>query len=203
MSPFSALGCWRTTTKSPSQIAASIIESPLTWSEKSVPWPTSSRGSGSTSSIDSSARIGPPAAMRPEQRHVGRGGPGQPGGGLLVGVDRGAHVHRARARRVAAQEALPLQLLELVGDRGRGDQADGLADLAHGRRVAVLLHPLPDDREDALLAAAQVGRLQVAGEALVAATARRGPAPAGAAGGRPGRDARSVGDMSDLRWMLQ
>ena len=28
ISPFSAIGCWRTTTQSPSQIAASTIESP-------------------------------------------------------------------------------------------------------------------------------------------------------------------------------
>src|SRR5699024_10893680 len=32
MSPLSAVGCWRTTTQSPSQMAASIIESPTTLS---------------------------------------------------------------------------------------------------------------------------------------------------------------------------
>jgi hypothetical protein len=65
ISPPSAVGCWRTTTQSRSQIAASIIESPLTWSRNRVPSPTSSLGSGNTSSIACSARIGPPAAIRP------------------------------------------------------------------------------------------------------------------------------------------
>ena len=65
MSPLSAVGCWRTTTQSPSQIAASIIESPTTLSRNSEPSPTICLGSGKTSSTTSSARIGPPAAIRP------------------------------------------------------------------------------------------------------------------------------------------
>jgi leucyl-tRNA synthetase len=65
MSPFSASGCCRTTTQSPSAIAALIIESPATLSRNSVPSPTSCRGSGKTSSTDCSARMGPPAAIRP------------------------------------------------------------------------------------------------------------------------------------------
>ncbi len=65
ISPFSAVGCCRITTQSSSEIAASIIESPTTFNRKRVPSPTSGRGSGKTSSTISSARIGPPAAMRP------------------------------------------------------------------------------------------------------------------------------------------
>ena len=65
MSPFSATGCCRTTTQSPSAIAALIMESPTTLSRKSVPSPTICLGSGKMSSIASSARIGPPAAIRP------------------------------------------------------------------------------------------------------------------------------------------
>ena len=47
------------------EIAASIIESPTTLSMNRVPSPTSSRGSGNTSSTACSASTGPPAAMRP------------------------------------------------------------------------------------------------------------------------------------------
>jgi hypothetical protein len=65
ISPFSATGCRRTTTQSPSQIAASIIESPTTRRRNSSPSPTSWRGRGKTSSTTCSARIGPPAAIRP------------------------------------------------------------------------------------------------------------------------------------------
>ena len=65
MSPFSATGWRRTVTQSPSQIAASIIESPTTFRTNSSPSPTSWRGRGKTSSTDSSARMGPPAAIRP------------------------------------------------------------------------------------------------------------------------------------------
>lgn len=46
MSPFSATGWRRTVTQSPSQIAASIIESPTTFSTNSSPSPTSWRGGG-------------------------------------------------------------------------------------------------------------------------------------------------------------
>jgi len=65
ISPFSALSCWRMTTQSPSAMAALIIESPATLSMNRLPSPTSWRGSGKISSICCSARIGPPAAIRP------------------------------------------------------------------------------------------------------------------------------------------
>lgn len=50
---------------SPSQIAASIIESPRTRRAKTVPLPVTSRGSVSVSSTCSSAEMGVPAAMCP------------------------------------------------------------------------------------------------------------------------------------------
>ena len=67
MSPFSAVSCRRTTTQSPSQIAASTIESPVTRSMNSSPSPVRRRGIAMTSSTCCSARTGPPAAMRPTQ----------------------------------------------------------------------------------------------------------------------------------------
>jgi hypothetical protein len=65
MSPFSMSDSRRTTTQSPSVIAALIIDSPTTLSMMRFPSPTSCFGSEMTSSTDSSARIGPPAAIRP------------------------------------------------------------------------------------------------------------------------------------------
>ena len=65
ISPLAASGWERTTTQSPSQIAASIIESPCTSSMKSSPSPVRRRGRAMTSVTSCSARIGAPAAMRP------------------------------------------------------------------------------------------------------------------------------------------
>ena len=65
MSPFSAVCCSRTTTKSPLQMAASIIESPCTSSMKSLPVPVSRTGRRMTSSTCCSAVIGAPAAIAP------------------------------------------------------------------------------------------------------------------------------------------
>ena len=104
MSPLSATCCWRTTTQSPSQIAASTIESPTTLSRNSSPSPTSWRGSGNTSSTACSARIGPPAAIRPDHRHVRRGRPRVALAGRVVpptalGVGRrGTRTSMARGR---------------------------------------------------------------------------------------------------------
>ena len=65
MSPLSAVSWRRTTTQSPSQMAASTMESPETRSMNSSPSPVSRRGTAMTSSTCWSARIGPPAAIRP------------------------------------------------------------------------------------------------------------------------------------------
>ena len=50
ISPFSAIDCSRTTTRSPLAIPAPVIESPATLSMNSLPAPTSLRGSQKVSS---------------------------------------------------------------------------------------------------------------------------------------------------------
>jgi len=46
-------------------MAASIIDSPTTFNMNNSPLPTIEAGNGIVSSIDCSAKIGPPAAIRP------------------------------------------------------------------------------------------------------------------------------------------
>ena len=153
MSPFSAVCCDRTTTQSPSQIAASIIDSPTTFSMNSSPLPTSWRGSGKTSSICCSAVIGMPAAIRPTSGTIAA----SPTGTADVGLDgrRGRHadddLERARPLRVAAEVAGQLELLQLVGDARERREPDGVADLAHARRVAAGRDRPLDHLEDRLL----------------------------------------------------
>ena len=65
ISPLLQSFCERMTTKSPSHMAASIIDSPTTLSMNRSPEPTRDSGRGKVSSISCSAVIGPPAAMRP------------------------------------------------------------------------------------------------------------------------------------------
>ena len=129
-----------------------------------MPSPTSSRGSGKTSSTACSARIGPPAAIRPTQRDVGRAAaPWRPphGGQRRARRPRarlspGSRTSRARGPvGVAAQPALLLQHRQLVGDRGRRGQADRLADLADRGRVAAALDRVADDLEHSALALGQ------------------------------------------------
>ena len=61
------------------------------------------------------------------------------------------HLEGPRAVGVAPEEALLLEHPELVGDAGGAGQPDGLADLAHARRVAPLLDGVAEVREDPLL----------------------------------------------------
>ncbi|BCJ57789.1 hypothetical protein Jiend_12110 [Micromonospora endophytica] len=95
-----------------------------------------------------------------EHRHVRRGG-SLGAGQLVVDVAGRADVHGPWTVRVAPQEALLLQLLELVGDAGRRDQPHRLTDLADARRVTVPLHPGADEVEDAPLPGGQVDRRRV------------------------------------------
>ena len=160
MSPLIAVGCCRTTTQSPSQMAASIIESPSTSSRNIVPSPTSWRGSAKTSSTRSSARIGPPAAIRPSTGTCTGAGYASPipvssksrprpaercgaGRGRTAALAGQQHLERPRPVRVAAQESLGLQHLELVGDAGRRGQPDRVTHLADARRIAAALHRRP------------------------------------------------------------
>ena len=84
-------------------------------------------------------------------------------------ADRAAVDDRAGARlerdldrpglaRVAAQVALVLQRGEVRVHRGRRRQADGLADLADARRVALLADLGVDELEDLALAGGEPGR---------------------------------------------
>jgi len=67
-------------------------------------------------------------------------------------VARQPDLDRARAPDVAVQVALALQRGELVGDARGAGQAHRLADFPHRRRVAALLHRVPDDLEHLALA---------------------------------------------------
>ena len=71
------------------------------------------------------------------------------------------HLERPRPVGVAAEEALGLQHLELVGDAGRGRQAHGVTHLPDARRIAAALDRLLDHLEDPALTQGQavdVGR---------------------------------------------
>ena len=65
MSPRSAVGWERATTRSPSRMPASIIESPRTRRMKRSPSPVRSAGTGSVSSMFSWASTSVPAATSP------------------------------------------------------------------------------------------------------------------------------------------
>ena len=171
MSPLTASPCRRTTTQSPSQMAASIIESPATLSMKSSPWPTSWRGQGHDVLDDLVGQDRSAGGDAADQRHHGRvGGAGQfrnrqaadgaQAAGLLdpeifaVPSSRVSGISTSMARGalgVAPQVAELLELRELVGDAGEAGQADGVADFAHGRRVAVVRHGALDGFQDLLL----------------------------------------------------
>ena len=143
------------------------MDSPLTSSRNSWPSPTSCRGSGNMSSIRSSARIGPPAAIRPTTGTlvgIGAESP-KPVSSYDVSdaepIDLRAHrlgqddLEGTGEAGVLLEEALLLQHPELVGDARSARQTDGLADLPHARRIAalvdavldVLQHPLLPRRE--------------------------------------------------------
>ena len=77
----------------------------------------------------------------------------------------------ARAVGVAAQVALALERRELVLDARRAGEPDGLADLAHARRVAARLDRRPDRVEHEPLARRQAVR------ARRGVRAARGPSP--------------------------
>ncbi len=98
-----------------------------------------------------------------EHRDVGRRG-ALGAAQLVVDVVRRADVDGPGPVRIAPEEALLLQFLELVGDARRGNQPDRLADLAHARRVAVALDPGADEVEDASLPGGEVDGRRV-GEA--------------------------------------
>ena len=70
------------------------------------------------------------------------------------------HLEGTGPVRVALEEALLLEDLQLVGDAGGAGQAHGLTDLAHARRVAARLDGLLDVRQHLHLARGQPGRVR-------------------------------------------
>src|SRR5262249_50569737 len=66
-------------------------------------------------------------------------------------------LERSRLRRVAAQQACALEVREVRVDGGRRRQADGLTDLAHGRRIAVPVDVLDEEAPDLSLPSGQLG----------------------------------------------
>src|SRR5699024_1147145 len=102
ISPFYAVLWERTTTQSPSQMAASIIESQTTCSRKSSPSPTSRWGRVKTSSTCSSAVIGTPAAILPTRGTLTEFGTicgsGAEGGGAGASSASGITTSIARGR---------------------------------------------------------------------------------------------------------
>ena len=74
---------------------------------------------------------------------------------MLLAADE---VERARLGRIAPQQPEALQVGEVRVHGGRRGEPDGGADLAHGRRVAVLREVLVDEREDLALARRELRR---------------------------------------------
>ncbi len=57
----------------------------------------------------------------------------------------------ARLRRVATEKSRAFQVREVRVHGGRGSQPDRIADLTHGRRVAMAVHVLGEELPDLLL----------------------------------------------------
>ena len=105
-----------------------------------------------------SASSGPPAAISPSSgsRATSARLDGCRSDLAALAADQ---LERARLRRVAPQQPGPLEVREVrVHGRRRGE-ADLLADLAHGRRVAVAVDVLDEVVPDLLLAGGEHGRL--------------------------------------------
>ena len=97
----------------------------------------------------SSASIGPPAAIWPSSGKCATAASCCVLGLAPLAADQ---LERAWLRRVAMQQAGPLEIRQVRMHRRRRREADVLADLAHGRRVAVLVDVLDEVVPDLLLA---------------------------------------------------
>ena len=124
-----------------------------------------------TSSTTWSARMGPPAAIRPTSGTIAVSvalassdtdsvrRPAQPAASPtpadfavpVVQGERHQHFHGPRPLGIAPQVAELFQLGELMGHAGQAGQADGVADFPHGRRVAVVVDRTLDGLQDLLL----------------------------------------------------
>ena len=119
----------------------------------SSPSPVKSAGTGSSSSTFSSASTSVPAATSPTSGTWRTGRRSIDGARVRVPP----HLDGTRLGRVAAQVAEALQRVEVAVHRGRGREADGLADLADRRRVAALAHLQLDEVEHLALAGGDLG----------------------------------------------
>ena len=72
-------------------------------------------------------------------------------------------VERARLGRVALEQAGPLEVGEMGVDGRRRGKSHCLADLAHRRRIAVVVHVLDQESPDLLLTGGQHDRLLAVG----------------------------------------
>src|ERR1700722_8851491 len=94
----------------------------------------------------------PASGDPPDERYVGRLLRGDVHGGVVIGVRLGPDgrmpwqpdLDGPGPASVPAQISLGLQRGELIGDARRAGQADRLANLAHGRRIAAALYRLAD-----------------------------------------------------------
>ena len=68
--------------------------------------------------------------------------------GYDAAAERAGDRERPRARGVLREPAFLLELGEVVVDRRRRGEPDGLGDLAHRRRVTPFRDALPDEREN-------------------------------------------------------
>ena len=134
MSPLSALCCWRATTKSPSRMPASIIESPRTRSMNRSPSPVKSAGSGQhLLDVLLGQDVGAGGDVA-DERDVAHRPALDDGARRRVAAD----LDGAGLGGVAPQVAEALERGEVVVHGGGRGEPHGLADLAHRRRVAAV-----------------------------------------------------------------
>ena len=197
-----ALGlCRRITTKSPSRMPASIIDSPRTRSRKLSPDAVSISGTAISSSTCCSASVGAPAAIRPSRGSMRMPGRSAMTGAGSTGAVAADDAERAGLRRIAAKMTEALEVREVrVHGRGRRE-ADGLADLAHRRRVAMTNEVGVDHLEDLLLPRGQVGHVVSRRGSIASNTCSDGSAVAGRRSSRNPRSIRRLGySATSTRW---
>ena len=175
MSPFSASSCERTTTQSPSVMAALIIESPRTWEQEVLSladqllWQRErvldlllgdDRATG-CDLPDPGARAPPPGKGSRKRAASGPGSSSSRSHGACRTGPRPAVAGSGSTSMVRGrpeyqvQVALALQHLQVMGHRRGALQAQRLADLADRRRIAAAPHDVTDVLQHLFLAPAQ------------------------------------------------
>src|SRR5215218_7997626 len=126
---------------------ASFIESPLTRNTNSPSSPPAMSGTGTYSSMFSSASTGDPAATWPTT--------GSPSG-LIDWRALSTSTSIARGLVGSRRSSQPLEVAEVRVHGRRGREPDRLPDVTHRRRVPVLADVALDEVEDLLLALREV-----------------------------------------------